>query len=745
MENAETQEDQVQETQITEETETEHKQAPLTTSQETPDTLVTEPKTQLEETTTEEQAFCDTCGAANPPTARYCQHCAALMPFRHTTGTIVGPILLANRYQLLSCIGQGGMGAVYKAADTRFNNRPVAIKEMSTAGLPAARLQEAEEAFEREAHLLADLLHPNLPRIYEHFAENDRSYLVMDFIDGQTLEEYLAKIGGKQLPVEQVVKWAEQLCDVLNYLHSHQPPIVFRDLKPANVMVDDSGHIYLIDFGIARIFKPGKQHDTVALGSPGFAAPEQYGKAQSTPRSDIYSLGALMHYLLTGSDPSEQPFFFRPASELNPAVSPALSLLLKQMLEMDSERRPASAQVVWQALEQAAANKATPTSLGTTGTYATADPLLAEAYRAYTSRNLDEAIKLYSRALQKDNKNPLAWQGYGLTQGSRLQHQDALTSFERALQLDPTLIASWNGKGTALSRLRRHQEALVSFERAIELDPNNAASWNGKGATLNALGRARQALDAFEMALRLDPRLVQAWNNKGLVLNELGRYKEAQQAFEELLDLDRNNAHALFGKGQALYAQRRLKQGLQYFDMALAIDDTFAEAWSRRGNVLDELGNYNAALNSYDRALRLNRRLAAAWNGKGGVLRQLGQPFEALKAYNYAIDIDQKYALAWNGKGNAHYTLGNFSEALNAYQRALQLNPRLTTAWHNQSLVLNRLGRYEEALRSANEAIRLSQNDPDPWLRKAEALKALRRVKEARAAEERAAYLRRNA
>jgi tetratricopeptide (TPR) repeat protein len=640
------------------------------------------------------------------------------------------------------------MGAVYKAADTRFNNRPVAIKEMSTSGLPAARLQEAEEAFGREAHLLADLLHPNLPRIYDHFTENDRSYLVMDFIEGQTLEEYLAKVGGKPLPIDQVMKWAEQLCDVLNYLHSHQPPIVFRDLKPANVMISDNGHIYLIDFGIARIFKPGKQHDTVALGSPGYAAPEQYGKAQSTPRSDIYSLGALLHCLLTGVDPSEQPFFFRPASQLNPAVNPSLEFLLKQMLEMDSERRPSSARAVWEALEQAVAGKSismslTMTGLANTSTYATSDPVLAQAYQAYTRRNLDEAIKLYSRALQKDNKNPLAWQGYGLTQGSRLQHQDALTSFERALQLDPTLIASWNGKGTALSRLRRHQEALVAFERAIELDPNNAASWNGKGATLNALGRPTQALDAFEMALRLDPRLVQAWNNKGLVLNEMGRYQEAQKAFEEALDLDRNNTHALFGKGQALYAQRRLKQGLQYFDMALANDESFAEAWSRRGNVLDELGNYNAALNSYERALRLNPRLAAAWNGKGGVLRQLGQPFEALKAYNYALDIDPNYALAWNGKGNAHYALGSFSEALAAYQRALQLNPRLTTAWHNQSLVLNRLGRYEEALRSANEAIRLSQNDPDHWLRKAEALRALRRVKEARAAEEQAALLRR--
>src|SRR5579864_8777799 len=122
--------------------------------------------------TTSEQ-FCDNCGSANPLTARFCQNCAAMLPSTNTTGTLAGQTLLASRYQLVSRIGQGGMGAVYKATDTRFNNRPIAIKEMSSAGLPPARLQEAEAAFEREAHLLADLLHPNLPRIYEHFTENE--------------------------------------------------------------------------------------------------------------------------------------------------------------------------------------------------------------------------------------------------------------------------------------------------------------------------------------------------------------------------------------------------------------------------------------------------------------------------------------------------------------------------------------------------------------------------------------------
>lgn len=688
----------------------------------------------------EQQQFCDTCGAANPPTARFCQNCASLLPFqKRPTGTLPEQTLLAGRYQLVTRIGQGGMGAVYKAADTKFNNRSVAIKEMSSAGLPPARLQEAEAAFEREAHLLADLMHPNLPRIIDHFTENQRSYLVMDFIEGQTLEEYLESVGGGPIAVDQVVKWAEQLCDVLSYLHNHQPPIIFRDLKPANVMISENGHIYLIDFGIARIFKPGKQHDTVALGSPGYAAPEQYGKAQSTPRSDIYSLGALLHQLLTGMDPSEQPFFFRPASDVNPAVNPALSALLQRMLDMDSERRPASAEEVLQALHAAIA-KVTPQEL----TMASTDPLLDEAQRLYRQRRFDEALAVYSKVLAVNGANALAWQGAGLAHGQRGQHKRALEAFDRALELNPLLVTSLIGKATALSKLGRYQEALAAFERALQLEPNNAAAWNGKGAALNVLRRPNEALNAFDMALRFDPQMVQAWNNKGLVLYETGRYVEAQKAYQEALDLDPQSAVACFGVGQALYAQRKLRPALRMFEQALRIDDRFAEAWNRRGNVLDELGDTTAALQSYDRALGLDNHMAAAWNGKAGILRQLGRYYDALAAYKHALDIDPNFALAWNGRGNTYYNMGNYYDALVAYDRALKLNPRLATGWHNKSLVLYRLGRYTESLQAADEAIHLRPNDPDHWQRKADALKALRRKQEARFAEAQAQRLRGN-
>jgi serine/threonine protein kinase len=197
---------------------------------------------------------------------------------------------LAGKYLLGELLGQGGMGAVYEAADTRLN-RAVAVKVMSPAGpVSAADLQQFTQMFEAEALRLAVLKHQSIPHIYDYFEEAGKWFLVMEFIEGVTLEKHLEQRGGR-LPVQEALQVGLQLATVLEYLHSQNPPIIFRDLKPANVMMAAGGQVYLIDFGIARVFTPGKAQDTFVALSRGYAAPEQYGVAQTTVRSDIYSLG----------------------------------------------------------------------------------------------------------------------------------------------------------------------------------------------------------------------------------------------------------------------------------------------------------------------------------------------------------------------------------------------------------------------------------------------------------------------
>ncbi|GAC1434282.1 MAG: hypothetical protein NVSMB54_33190 [Ktedonobacteraceae bacterium] len=307
--------------------------------------------------------FCDTCGAANRVQATFCKACGQPLHCSITNGTtssstltgfLVHQHILKQRYVVLAQVGRGGFGAVYKAADTQFGNRLVAIKEMSQSNMNAQELLEATLSFKREALMLAGLTHPNLPRIYEQFTDGGRSYLVMDFIDGKTLEAHLADLSPTLLPSAKTLTIGIQLCDVLSYLHSRQPPIIFRDLKPANVMLTLTGHIYLIDFGIARHFKPGQSKDTTALGSTGYAAPEQYGKSQTTVRADIYGLGATLHQLITGHDPSDSPFTFSPlALKATPTLA-GLDTLLASMVNIDINKRPATILTVKQELQRIA-------------------------------------------------------------------------------------------------------------------------------------------------------------------------------------------------------------------------------------------------------------------------------------------------------------------------------------------------------------------------------------------------------
>lgn len=296
--------------------------------------------------------YCSVCGAANPSGATLCFAC------RQPLSTVKDEDadeqkLLRGRYRLLLPVGTGGFGAVYKALDTWTQERFVAIKQINLKGLSPQQMIDATDTFNREVELLTQLTHPNLPRVYEHFTDPAHWYLIMDFIEGQTLEQMLLQRGGP-LSVNEVLEIGLQLCAVLHYLHTRHPPIIFRDVKPANIMLSLRKQVYLIDFGAARLFKPGRPRDTIAFGSPGYAAPEQYGKAQTTPRSDIYSLGATLYHLLTGRDPSDAPFHFVPPRNINPGIAPELSNLLMSMLRLDATQRPHSMEVVKEQLEKLA-------------------------------------------------------------------------------------------------------------------------------------------------------------------------------------------------------------------------------------------------------------------------------------------------------------------------------------------------------------------------------------------------------
>jgi len=259
---------------------------------------------------------------------------------RNENGQLESGTLLAGRYRIERFLAGGGMGLVYVALDQRLAERRCAVKEIFDRFTNPEERARAIEYFHREADTLAQLNHPAIPAIFDRFGEGNCHYLVMDFIEGTNLEEELATQGGS-LPESRVIEIARELCDVLSYLHGFRPPIIYRDMKPGNVILTPNGRIVLIDFGIARIFSP--QGKATLIGTPGFAPPEQYAGTVDQ-RSDLYGLAAMMHYMLTGRDPEKNPpFSFPPVHSLKPDASPFLARAIDAALAYKPEERPESA------------------------------------------------------------------------------------------------------------------------------------------------------------------------------------------------------------------------------------------------------------------------------------------------------------------------------------------------------------------------------------------------------------------
>jgi len=263
------------------------------------------------------------------------------------TGQLDPRTLLHRRYVIMRAIGHGGMAAVYQARDTRRGSI-CAIKEMSLSTVPSNEQSQAIQNFLAEARILSRLNHANLPAFTDFFTEGERHFLVMEYVDGNTLEDLLERNKGP-FSEPRVLGWARQLCDVLEYLHSQQPPVIFRDMKPGNVMLTRTGRIKLIDFGIARLFRSSGSQDTQLLGTPGFAPPEQYGSAQTDVRSDIYSLAMTLFHLLTDTI-SESGFGLTNVHANFPQISSPVARALEKATALRPEDRYESIVVFRRAL-----------------------------------------------------------------------------------------------------------------------------------------------------------------------------------------------------------------------------------------------------------------------------------------------------------------------------------------------------------------------------------------------------------
>lgn len=254
--------------------------------------------------------------------------------------------LIDGRYKILRKLGEGGMSVVYLAVNEKVNKH-WAIKEVKKEGVE--NFETVHQRLLTEADILKRLHHPNLPDIVDIIENEETFLLVMDYIEGRQLESIVQEYGPQK--EETVVNWGKQLCDVLSYLHSQNPPIIYRDMKPANVMVQKDGKVVLIDFGTAREFKESQAEDTLCLGTCGYAAPEQYkGQGQSDIRTDIYCLGVTLYYLLTGHNPICKPYEIYPIRYWNTNLSSGLEMIILKCTRKNPSKRYQSCEELQQEL-----------------------------------------------------------------------------------------------------------------------------------------------------------------------------------------------------------------------------------------------------------------------------------------------------------------------------------------------------------------------------------------------------------
>lgn len=255
--------------------------------------------------------------------------------------------LVDGKYKILSEIGHGGMSVVYMAINEKAN-KTWAVKEVRKDGV--LDFEAVRQGLVVETDMLKRLNHPNLPSIIDVIEDNETFLIVMDYIEGHPLSKALEEYGAQ--PQEYVIEWAKQLCDVLGYLHSRIPPIIYRDMKPSNVMLKPDGNVILIDFGTAREYKEKNLADTTCLGTVGYAAPEQFGgMGQTDPRTDIYCLGATLYHLVTGCNPSEPPYEIRPIRQINPGLSGGLERIIQKCVQKNPDERYQSCAELMYALE----------------------------------------------------------------------------------------------------------------------------------------------------------------------------------------------------------------------------------------------------------------------------------------------------------------------------------------------------------------------------------------------------------
>ena len=514
-----------------------------------------------------------------------------------------------KRYRIERMVAAGGMGAVYRAIDKRFN-KPCAVKEMLDDFQSESERAQSVEWFSREASLLLELNHQCIPRVRDFFVDGGRHYLVMDFIEGRTMgtvleqEAVVTGVNGARGVTEvRARNWGQQLCSVLSYLHRLSPPIIFRDLKPTNIMVTENDDIKLIDFGIARTFQ--LQHQATIIMTVGYAPQEQL-IGNPEPRSDLYALGATLYRVLTRHDASNNKptiFAFPPLRSLRPDVTPAFEQVVMRALAMFPEQRWSSAIEMERVImnlpslppsltgaiptlgrveQRQSANPNTPNqgkpsgqNLGPSnppppqlGVNGPAGQQIIAATNQISAGRVDEAYASVQRAYGLEPNNALVHKLFGQVFARRQQADPAVQAYSRSLQLNVEDAETHKLLGDVWLFLRQQpMQAITEYMQSLRFNPRDYEAHQRLAQSYERTNQLDLALREYQEAVRLAPKQPTIIGPLHFALGQLAlrlnQFQTAEQALVQALMINAADNQARFLLSQAYEKQNKLEDALR--------------------------------------------------------------------------------------------------------------------------------------------------------------------------------------
>lgn len=586
--------------------------------------------------------------------------------------------VIAGRYKIVRLLGEGGFGAVYLAEDSRLGDKPVAVKESFD------KSPEAQEQFRLEAQLLANLQHPSLPRVTDHFLEPDgRQFLVMDYIEGDDLDQRVIS-NGRAMPEREAASWMVQVCEAVAYLHTRRPqPIIHRDIKPANIKITREGRAMLVDFGIAKVYHPSKGTAKVAKAvTPHFSPPEQHVGRTDT-RSDVYSLGATLYMTVCAEVPPDamerlnQGSFLVPPSQINPAISPTLDGIIMKSLDLHPEQRFLNANRMaaalrnflngqpvdlggatcprcgWQnrqgarfCIKDGAPLAPAPGLASVLTPSAPAQPpeMLFEIANAYArNRDFAQAIPRYEACLNQGFTNQAVYFNLGLCYLDSGRVADAAAILEKGAAQYPQDGDIQGQLARAYQRLHQPEKALSAALRACQLDPSDAGYQRHYGTLLFEAGRYSEAVRALEQSVQLDPNSLRSSILLGRAYLETNDPRRAIQVLRQAAHIDAKSPEPHLWVGIAHVQNRRYREAVAAFEDALRLDPNYAPAWYWTGEALLMLNQYSKALPNYQKAVALNPHEPTYHTRLAQCYVSLRRRSEAQAALQQALQIDPGY------------------------------------------------------------------------------------------------------